>query len=240
MSRGEAHAACRPEALAALRRGLTEVETTGGLVNCVAAVAMQEMPETDPGAVSSAFDEIAETIRRRVHGDSPQALLAHAHAVLFDEMGFAGDIEEYDDPRNSYLPAVLERRRGLPITLTLLYKAVLERVGLSVMGINAPGHFMAAVRAGDPGQESAEMIVDVFDGGRALTDAQAIERLGDALADPPPFDRSLLSHATHTQWLLRVIQNLLASFHRRGDQPRLAAMLEFRGVVVRELSPGHE
>ncbi|MFW5682364.1 MAG: transglutaminase family protein [Phycisphaeraceae bacterium] len=236
MSQGETNTACRPEVLAALRRHLPSIDTTDGLVRCVASVALQDRPAFDPQDCLNQINAIAESIASRVHSDSPQARLAHAHDVLFDELGFAGDTEQYDDPRNSYLPEVLERRKGLPITLTLVYKAVLERVGLSVAGVNAPGHFMAAVGSQDPGQESGEMIVDVFAGGRALTDSQAIERVGEVLGRPAPHDRSMLTHATHTQWLLRVIQNLRASFARRDDSTRYTAMNELRALAMRELN----
>ena len=235
MSQGETNTACRPEVLAALRRHLPAIETTDGLVRCVASVALQDHPGADPQHCVDQIEAIASNITSRVRSDSPQARLAHAHDMLFDELGFTGDTEQYDDPRNSYLPEVLERRKGLPITLTLVYKAVLERVGLSVAGVNAPGHFMAAVASHDPGQEHGEMIVDVFAGGRALTDSQAIERVGEVLGRPAPHDRSLLHHATHAQWLLRVIQNLRTTFARRDDSARYTAMNELRAVAMREL-----
>ena len=235
MSFSDATAACRPEALDALRGHLHLIDTTDGLVSCVTAVAMQEMPDADPAAVLTELDRLAEQVTDRLHTDSPQARLAHAHAVLFDELGFAGDTEHYDDPRNSYLPRVLDRKRGLPITLALIYKAVLERVGMTVHGVNAPGHFMAAVVSGDPGQKHAEMIVDVFAGGRALTDSQAIERIGEVLGRPAPHDRSLLAHATHAQWLLRIIQNLIAAFTRRDARPQLAAMTGLRAATLKHL-----
>lgn len=236
MSQSDTNAACRPEVIAALRRYLPSIETTDGLVRCVASVAMQDLPDSDPQNCVDRLNAIADDIQARVRSDSPQARLAHAHDVLFDELGFAGDAEEYDDPRNSYLPEVLERRKGLPITLTLVYKAVLERVGLPVAGVNAPGHFMAAVASQDPGQENAEMIVDVFAAGRALTDTQAIERVGEVLGRPAPHDRSMLAHATHAQWLLRVIQNLRAAFARRDDSNRYTAMNELRVLAMRELN----
>lgn len=236
MSQGETNAACRPEAVAALRRHLPAIDTTDGLIRCVASVAMQDLPDSDPQECVDQIAAIADDIDARVHSGSAQARLAHAHDVLFEELGFAGDTEQYDDPRNSYLPEVLERRKGLPITLTLVYKGVLERVGLPVAGVNAPGHFMAAVGSQDPGQESAEMIVDVFAGGRALTDSQAIERVGEVLGRPAPHDRSVLAHATHAQWLLRVIQNLRAAFARRDDSTRYTAMNELRVVAMRELN----
>jgi regulator of sirC expression with transglutaminase-like and TPR domain len=77
-----------------------------------------------------------------------------------------GNATDYYNPRNSYLPLVLKTREGLPITLTLVYKCVLDGLGLTVHGINAPGHFMAGVESADAdGAEPARMLVDPFEGG---------------------------------------------------------------------------
>jgi len=79
------------------------------------------------------------------------------------------------------------------------------------------------------------MIVDVFAGGRVLTEAQAMDRIGGVLGRPVVHDRALLSRATHAQWLLRIIQNLIASFTRREDRVQLAAMNGLRAATLRQL-----
>ena len=116
--------------------------------------------------------DLAETVRRRVHSTNVDAKLAHLHDVLFDVVGFSGNVEDYYNPANSYLPEVLRTHRGLPITLVLIYKCVAEQVGLVVRGINSPGHFLAAVKSAatdrEPTKRSDWMYVDPFYGGELL------------------------------------------------------------------------
>jgi ABC-type dipeptide/oligopeptide/nickel transport system ATPase component len=94
------------------------------------------------------------------------------HAVLFEEEGFAGNLDRYYNALNSYLPAALNTRHGVPILLSLIYKVVGQWAGLTVKGINAPGHFMVRVRC-----DNAWMIVDPFFGGQMLTRDEAFDRL---------------------------------------------------------------
>src|SRR5206468_6452152 len=103
--------------------------------------------------------------RSRVRGGQPQALLVHLHEYLFTELGFAGNIEDYYNPYNSYLPSVLATKRGLPITLSLVYKIVAERLGLRAWGVGLPGHFLIGVEC-EPGNK---MLVDTFASGRIIT-----------------------------------------------------------------------
>ena len=164
----------------------------------------------------------------RLRSDDPRAILAHAHAVMFDEARFRGNVKDYYNPRNSYLPAVLADRLGLPITLTLVYKSVLEALGLRVVGVNAPGHFLAGV-VGEPPTEGFEagrpgvaMVVDPFHGGRVLNRPEAFRLIEQAAGGGVPHDESLLHPATHEQWLTRLIQNLIACFDRLGQARRHA------------------
>ena len=87
---------------------------------------------------------------------------AELHEVLFEEWGFTGNAEDYYAPDNSYLPRVLQTRRGIPVTLSLIYKAVAQQVGLIVRDINTPVHFLAAVEV-----DRSWMIVDAFDSGQS-------------------------------------------------------------------------
>ena len=126
----------------------------------LAAGATWVKPRPDvPAAVDLQFDERAmQAGCRNVH------TMAHLHDVLFDVVGFVGNVDDYYNPANSYLPNVLRTRRGLPITLVLIYKCVAEQLGLTVRGINSPGHFLASVRndsaAAASTKDSSWMYVD--------------------------------------------------------------------------------
>ena len=131
---------CHAIAYAAFSREMPHMETTAGLFRAAFAISQHEQPAGEVEQAEATIAELSQTVRRRVRTESVEAKLAHLHDVLFDVVGFVGNVEDYYNPANSYLPDVLRTRRGLPITLTLVYKCVAEGVGLSVRGINAPGH----------------------------------------------------------------------------------------------------
>src|SRR5690349_21109367 len=133
---------CTPAAFELLRRHVKTIDSPDALLNGAIAIAMHQTSTADPTYIDATIQTYAETIRKRVRGPQTQALLAHLHQHLFDEMGFVGNSENYYVASNSYLPAVLSTKRGLPITLSLVYKLVAQRLGLRVHGIGLPGHFM--------------------------------------------------------------------------------------------------
>lgn len=236
---------CRPEAWDALQAALPDLDHTRGLVACAVAVSRHHLPDANPAAAERALDDLAAAAAEPLQSDRPAAVLAHLHAVLFDEARFTGPAEDYHHPDHSLLPRVLETRRGLPLTLVLVYKAVAERLGLRVSGVNAPGHFLAGVHgadapSGDPHHARSDgsaprTLIDPFHGGRLLTRDDAfglIERVaGVAVEAAVAHDDALLPTATHRQWLARLIQNLVTAADRRGHSDDLAAMLELRALV---------
>ena len=145
---------------------------------------------------------------------------------LFDRLGFCGNTYDYYDPRNSFLPEVLRRRLGIPITLTLVYKAVAERVGLRVEGVNAPGHILARVY-----DHSGPILVDPFFRGQMLTPEEALERLAQITGRTIPPDTRLLRSATNAQWLARMIANLQSIFSTTDQHQDLAAMNELQKLL---------
>ena len=140
---------CRAAAYDAFAIEFRELDTTTGLFRAAFAIARHEHPDADVDQAEATIAELADTVSRRVHSANLDAKLAHLHDVLFDVVGFVGNVDDYYDPANSYLPEVLRTHRGLPITLVLIYKCVAERIGLDVRGINSPGHFLAAVKSSD-------------------------------------------------------------------------------------------
>lgn len=220
---------CRKSAYRAFERAVARLETTDGLLHAAIAVSMHELEDVDPSVVFEVVGSLADDVCKRVHNKSPDALVAHLHEVLFNEFGFSGNTEDYYSTANSYLPEVILTRRGLPITLALVYKAVAERIGLTVCGINAPGHFMAAVQV-----NGTKMIVDPFAGGRTLSQREAEERIEETLGESIPEGENVLSEATNRQWIARIIRNLDAVF---GHTERLADQAAMRELAA--LLPGN-
>lgn len=178
------------------------------------------------------MDDIVQMVRRRLKSTSPQAALAHLHEVMFDELGFRGNSENYFAPANSYLPEVVATRRGLPITLALVYKYIGRELGLNVHGVNAPGHFLVAVETCE-GRQQGLMLIDPFYGGMLLTHAEALRRVELAIGQPLPLDRREFVTASHREWLCRILANLQAIYARSGRDRDVYAMQEMLALVER-------
>lgn len=227
---------CHPTAYAAFSRELPQIETTTGLFNAAFAIALHERPTADLRLAEAIVAELATTVRGRVRTESIEAKLAHLHDVLFDVAGFIGNVEDYYNPANSYLPEVLTTHRGLPITLVLIYKRVAEQIGVVVHGINSPGHFLAAVDCpeGPAARAGARrrMYLDPFYGGGLLDHRDICQRIAEATGRDAPPSPDWLAPATHRQWLSRMLNNLQAVFARTGRERDLYAMQELQELLA--------
>jgi regulator of sirC expression with transglutaminase-like and TPR domain len=226
---------CRTAAFDAFALEMPRVETCNGLFRAAFAIARHELPAANVEQAESAINDLADTVARRVHSANVEAKLAHLHDVLFDLVGFVGNVEDYYNPANSYVPEVVRTHRGLPITLVLIYKCVAERIGLDVRGINSPGHFLAAVRDGVPGEASSQdaswMYVDPFYGGELLNRRDVNRRIAETTGRVPDDSPEWLAPATHAQWLSRMLNNLQAVFAHTGRERDLYAMQELQSLL---------
>lgn len=150
--------------------------------------------------VNDTLDTIADAVRPRVRGVQLQAKLAHLHEVLFEEHRFIGS-DDHHALANCCLPSVLLTKRGLPVTLALVYKAVAERIGLYSWGIGMPAHFLAGVQCGEM------MMVDVYNRGRIVNREEA-KTLMMAHCNVEWSD-DFLTPVTNTLWLTRTTQTVL-------------------------------
>lgn len=212
---------CSPRAYDLLIKQLSSLSSLDSLVRASIAVSMHQLDEVEPAEVESTLQHYADTVRSRVRGRQPQALLAHLHEFLFDEQAFTGNASDYYNTANSYLPAVLETKRGLPITLSLLYTAVAQKLGLKAYGVALPGHFMVGLHIDDQ-----RMLVDPFAGGKLVNEDEAHSRLKELFGPEVEWSDELLQPATHVHWLTRMLQNLLNVFSSTGHYADVAAMLE--------------
>jgi regulator of sirC expression with transglutaminase-like and TPR domain len=162
-----------------------------------------EFRRVDAQAALSRLDELGEEVRRT----SGERLHAVA-SVLGRRHGFAGDREQYDDPANSMLDLVLERRRGLPILLSVVYVEVARRAGIALAGVGLPGHYVVGRLEPPP-----PVLLDPFAGGVQVEDVP-----------PPEHVRPWGAHET----VLRMLNNLVASFVRRNDIGRAIRAAEMR------------
>jgi regulator of sirC expression with transglutaminase-like and TPR domain len=216
---------CRAHAFEQFRAELSCVDTTAGLFRAAFAISLHERPDALLVEAEATIERLSATVRSRVRSSSPEALLAHLHDVLFDVYGLRGNTEDYYSPANSYLGDVLRTHQGLPISLVLVYKCVAEPLGLTVYGINSPGHFLAEVESARGGG-SSPMYVDPFFGGGLLTTNEVFNRLSQATGQELFPSATLLVRATHRQWLSRMLTNLQAAFTAAGQDRNALAMHE--------------
>ncbi|MDJ0975779.1 MAG: transglutaminase-like domain-containing protein [Planctomycetota bacterium] len=219
---------CRAAAFEVFRAQLPDLETDVGLERAAIAIAMHELTDVVLDREEARLDALA----LRVQGDrpplSPRATIAVLHEELFAGFGLTGNADSYYLPENSYLPWVLTNRRGIPISLTLLLKCVGRRLGVRVDGLNAPGHFLAAIREAD----GTTMILDPFHRGRILSTAEAADFISRILGRQMAYDPALLPVATHKQWVLRMLGNLKDVFVNQDRFDDARAMQELSGLLV--------
>jgi regulator of sirC expression with transglutaminase-like and TPR domain len=141
--------------------------------------------------------------------------------TMFGELGFRGNTQEYYDPRNSFLADVLERKLGIPITLSVVFLEVARRLGVPAAGVGFPGHFLVRV---DGGREP--LILDPFGGGAAL-DRPALEALLARASGPDArLDDVSLAAAPKRAIVVRMLNNLAGIYGRDGDTFRSLEVLE--------------
>jgi regulator of sirC expression with transglutaminase-like and TPR domain len=215
-----------PMAFDLMRRQVAQMDSPDALLNGAIAISMHQLEHVDPARIDRITQSYADAVRKRVRGTQPQALVAHLHEFLFEEQGFTGNTDDYYNTANSYLPVVLECKRGLPITLSLIYKLVAERVGLRVHGVGLPGHFMVALEDAD-----TAMLIDPFSGGRMMTADEAYERVRAAFGPEVEWTEELLQPVSNLHWLTRMLQNLLHIFGGAGRYADVAAMLELEMLL---------
>jgi len=202
------------------------------LLEAAISVAQDEYPGLDPQGVLSQVDALAERLKRRIPADAVVLQkLRFLNRYFFQDLGFAGNVNDYYDPRNSYLHEVLAMRRGIPITLALIYIELATQVGLSARGVSFPGHFLVKLRAG-----KGEVVIDPLSG-QSLSRSDLEERL-------LPYRRSrgltgefevplglFLQAAAPRDVIARLLRNLKEIHRTAEDWPRLLAVCE-RLVVL--------
>lgn len=221
---------CRPDAFEMFSNQLPHIEGAVGLFRAAFAISLHERPEVQLSETETAIENLVQAVRSRAKSGSQQALLAHLHDVLFDVLDLGGNREDYYNPANSYLSEVLQSRRGIPISLVLVYKRVAEPLGLTVHGVNAPGHFLAEVELSGPsGVET--MYVDPFFGGVVLDREEMMLRVVEATGRPVRPGTDVFVRASARDWLSRMLNNLQASFAAAGNERYVCAMEELRGLL---------
>jgi regulator of sirC expression with transglutaminase-like and TPR domain len=189
------------------------------------AIALVEYPALDPAPYLLRLERMGEAaagrLQRQDAGDTG-AQIATLNAYLYEELGFSGNRDKYEDPRNSFLNEVLDRRLGIPISLAAIYMEVGRRAGLRLEGVNFPGHFLVRV----PGSAASEAIIDPFHAGALLSEVDCRHLLRQHVGDEAAFDRSLLATATRQHIVVRMLVNLKRLYVRMQSFPQARAIAD--------------
>lgn len=192
-------------------------------------VAEDVYPGLDVDGYVGEIDRFAARLRARLApGASVEDRVIELNDFLFAELGFEGNADDYYDPRNSYLNEVIDRRRGIPITLSVLYMEIGRRIELPLEGVSFPGHFLVRLP-----MRGGTLVLDPFSGGAPQSEDELRERLkrviprgaseGVPVADLP-LD-SFLEPAGNRQILARLLRNLKGIYREKDEPARLLDVL---------------
>lgn len=191
-------------------------------------VARIEYPRLDPAPYLDRLDQMGDAafhfVAKDPGHDAPLGARIDAiNRFLFNELGFTGNREQFDDPRNSCLNEVMDRKKGIPITMAVIYIEVARRAGVRAEGVNFPGHFLVRCLQ-DLHTDDADdgLIVDPFHGGAILNEADC-RRLLQPHMNEAAFEPSLLARATRRQILVRMLLNLKKLYVKMHSFPQARA-----------------
>jgi regulator of sirC expression with transglutaminase-like and TPR domain len=193
-------------------------------------IACEEYPDLDVRGYIERLDRMGASVRAHVgRGASPAAAVAALNGYLFDEEGFRGNTDEYYDPRNSFLNDVLDRRVGIPITLSMVYMEVARRAGLHVEGVGLPGHFIVRLLTSD-----GEWLIDPFHEGALLSEKDCQQRLDRIFGGRVRMEARLVATCGRKQMLARMLRNLKVIYGKQEDWPRALRVLD----LLLRIDPG--
>ncbi|MBI4678683.1 MAG: hypothetical protein HY748_13980 [Elusimicrobia bacterium] len=184
-------------------------------------------PQINPLVYREWLDRVAADVRKGLSSDpDAYATMQQLNTRLFQDLGFAGNEEDYYDPDNSFLNRVIESKRGIPVTLSVLYLLIGARLGLPVHGVGTPGHFLV----GFTEPKGSTFFVDTFHRGK-LMNAQDVRRM--LIRSGYDFRPQFLSRVSSREVIVRMMRNLIAVYHKTGAAQRAEKLSLLADVMLR-------
>jgi len=203
------------------------------LAEAALLIAKEEYPDLDDRPYLERLDRMAEEVGdRHVGAEGPDSRLEALNRYLFDSLGFRGNTDDYYDPRNSFLNEVLDRRTGIPITISVVYLEVGWRLGMPLRGVGFPGHFLVKYT-----DQAGEIVIDPFNRGAILSPDDCQGRLDQVYGGRVQFQSGFLAGVTRRQILLRILTNLKGIYLAGKDHRRALAAVERILIVDPSLAP---
>jgi len=191
------------------------------LARAALLIAEPEYPGLDVARYIEELDRLGAGAAVRINAAQQRTPLETVVRYLYEELGFHGNTRNYYDPRNSFLNEVLDRKTGIPITLSVLYMEVGRRIGLKVEGVGMPGHFIVKCR-----HNSAEIFIDAFERGEILLEEGCERKLTQLHGKDFQFNRSCLDAVNHSQILTRMLHNLKAIYWNQQNYAKAIGVIE--------------
>ncbi|TAK96470.1 MAG: hypothetical protein EPO07_14510 [Verrucomicrobia bacterium] len=189
-------------------------------------LAHTQFPELNPAAYTALLDQYAAEIHEHLpQAAGAEATLGHINQHLFTRLGFRGNETNYYDPANSFLNRVLDRRTGNPINLCLVYILVARRLGLPIVGIGLPGHFLCRHQT-----LASEFYIDAFDRGKLMTKADCVQYLVRGNYD---LRDEYLAPVSPRRMLTRICGNLHQIYLREGREEEMTRFQRYLVALAR-------
>jgi regulator of sirC expression with transglutaminase-like and TPR domain len=200
----------------------TEAEESLDLAATALLIAAEEYPQLSPAPYLDELDRLAERVRQHLGEETaPLLVLQEMSRVLFREERFRGNAEAYHDPRNSFLNDVLDRRVGIPISLSLVCLEVGWRLGLPLQGVGFPGHFLIRYEG-----EVIRVLLDPFEEGRLRFEDEAQTLLDRVYGGLVRLQPEFLESTGKKDMLARLLKNLKAIYLNAGEDAKALAAIE--------------
>ncbi|HYQ97664.1 MAG TPA: tetratricopeptide repeat protein [Candidatus Nitrosocosmicus sp.] len=210
------------ELYVAFREAIDCPEDQIDLGRAALAIASQEYPDLKIDDYLSRLDGLGQVVELRIGDErNPYRIIAALNTVLFKELGFQGNRSEYYDPKNSFLNDVITRKKGIPISLSVVYMEVARRVGLSLEGIGFPGHFLVKYDDGD-----VEILIDVFDGGEIRAREDLDRMLQQLYRGQVSYQPGFVAALGKRDILRRMLNNLKWIYLERGEPLKTLSVLD--------------
>ncbi len=209
----------------ARQRFLQEVRQPEEQINLEKAalyIAQEASPDLEVEEYLNTLDTMADEVRDRLPEEPyPLRMVQLINRYLYEDLKFSGDSEDYYNPQNSFLNSVIDRRMGIPITLSLVYLAIAKRLDFPMVGVGMPGHFLVR-----PDVEEMELFVDPFNEGEILFQQDCLDRLRKVYGQPIEMQPKYLETVTPRQFLARMLTNLKLVYLDRNEISACLAAIE--------------
>ncbi len=187
----------------------------------------------DSDSYTERVSELCRRVEDRLAGNSePFEIINCLNGVLFEEEGFQGNTQDYYNANNSYLTFVLDRKKGIPISLAILYRKVAIHFGLRLRCVAMPGHFLLKYSA-----PFHQLFIDPFHRGEILLEQECEQRFHEVYGGQVEFERDYLDQTSNRAVVLRMLMNLKQAYRRSGNNPLLLEILDRRLPLLEEALP---